>query len=222
MRFIRTSSFLAAVLSVALLAGCSTPAPVPPAVTPPPPPPAPPPAAAPVQSQPQNQDQDRQIVKGQFQQAIAFMQAGKDREATALFAKFAKLDPALASPHTNLGILFYREAKLDQAEAAFKDALRLDAKDYVAANYLGMLYRQQGRFSDSEAAYLQALGAKPDYGYAHLNLAILYDIYLDDLPKALDHYQEYQRISGDSDQQLAGWLADLRQRMKTLGEEPKP
>ncbi|MGA8146450.1 MAG: tetratricopeptide repeat protein [Gallionellaceae bacterium] len=225
MRFIRTSSFLAAVLAVALLAGCSTPAPVPPAVTAPPPQPAPP-LAAPVQSQSQNQDQDqdqdRQIVKGQFQQAIAFMRAGKDREATALFANIAKLDPALASPHTNLGILFYREAKLDQAEAAFKDALRLDAKDYVAANYLGMIYRQQGRFSDSEAAYLQALRAKPDYGYAHLNLAILYDIYLDNLPRALDHYQEYQRISGDSDQQLAGWLADLRQRMKTLGEEPKP
>ncbi len=161
-------------------------------------------------------------MKTQFEQAIAFMKAGQDKEASALFSNIAKLEPKLASPHTNLGILFHRQGKLEEAEAAFKQALQLDAKDYVAANYLGMIYRAQGKFSDAEAAYEQALAANPDYGYAHLNLAILYDIYLDNLPKALDHYQQYQRLSGDSDKQLVGWLADLRQRMKsTGGEDPQ-
>ena len=198
-----------------LVVGCSAPMPAPPTASPaasePPPPPV-----TPAQAEP------GKIVKVQFEQAIAFMQAGKDKEATALFANISELDPKLASPHTNLGILFYRDGKLQEAETAFKEALRLDDKDYIAANYLGMLYRAQGRFSDAEAAYKQALAAKPDYGYAHLNLAILYDIYLDNLPKALDHYQKYQQISGDSDQQLTGWLADLHQRMKSTDEDPKP
>lgn len=215
MRYIDCRPVLISALVVMLLAGCSAPMPAPPAASPPEPrsPPPPPPAA---------RSEPGKIVKVQFEQAIAFMQAGKDKEASALFSNITELDPKLASPHTNLGILYYREDKTQEAETAFKKALELDDKDYVAANYLGMIYRAQGRFSDAEAAYKQALAAKPDYGYAHLNLAILYDLYLDNLPKALDHYQQYQQISGDSNQQLKGWLADLQQRMKTTGEDPKP
>jgi tetratricopeptide (TPR) repeat protein len=217
MRFTDPRPVVNYALIALLVTGCSAPMPVPPTASPvAPAPPSPPVAAAPAQDEP------GKIVKVQFEQAIAFMRAGQDEKASALFANIAKLDPKLASPHTNLGILCYREGKPKEAEAAFKEALQLDAKDYVAANYLGMLYRAQGRFSDAEAAYEQALAAKPDYGYAHLNLAILYDIYLDDLPKALDHYEQYQRIDGDSDRQLTGWLADLRQRMKSTGEDPKP
>jgi Flp pilus assembly protein TadD len=211
MRFIDLRRAVNCTLLVALITGCSAPMPVPPPSAPKPPPPA-------AQQAPAPEDSGK-IVKTQFEQAIAFMKAGQDKEASALFSNIAKLEPKLASPHTNLGILFHRQGKLEEAEAAFKQALQLDANDYVAANYLGMIYRSQGKFGDAEAAYKQALAAKPDYGYAHLNLAILYDIYLDNLPKALDHYQQYQHLSGDSDKQLVGWLADLRQRMKSTGSE---
>jgi len=214
MRFIDPGIALNAALITLLLAGCSAPAPKPPAPsatsTPPPT------AAAPAPDAP------GKIVKTQFEQAISFMQSGQDKEANALFANIIKIDPQLASPHTNLGILYYREGKPKEAEAAFKQALQLDAEDYVAANYLGMIYRSEGRFSDAEAAYKQALAAKPDYGYAHLNLAILYDLYLDNLPRALDHYREYQRLNGDTDKRLAGWLADLHQRMKNTSEDSTP
>jgi tetratricopeptide (TPR) repeat protein len=215
MRFIDPRRAINCILLAALIAGCSAPMPVPPPVAPKPPPPT-------AQQAPAQEDSGK-IVKTQFEQAIAFMKAGQDEEASALFSNIAKLEPKLASPHTNLGILYHRQGKLEEAEAAFKQALQLDAKDYVAANYLGMIYRSQGKFGDAEAAYKQALAANPDYGYAHLNLAILYDIYLDNLPMALDHYKQYQRLSGDSDKQLVGWLADLRQRMKsTGGEDSKP
>ena len=217
MRFINPRPVVIHAFIAVLATACSAPMPTPPAVTP-----APsqtPPPSATVQPK---KDESLQIVKKKFEQAVGFMQDGKDKEATALFANISKLEPKLASPHTNIGILYYREGKLKEAEASFKEALRLDDKDYVAANYLGMLYRVQGRFSDAEAAYKQALAAKPDYGYAHLNLAILYDLYLDKLPEALDHYQQYQHIIGKSDKQLTGWLADLHQRMKSSDEDPKP
>ena len=217
MRFIDPRSALNCILLATVMAGCSAPMPVPPAA----PPPAATPAPAPVVAKPAPDATDK-IIKTQFEQAIDFMRAGKDKDAAALFTHISKLDSKLASPHTNLGILFYQEGKPQKAEAEFKQALDIDHKDYVAANYLGMLYRSQGRFHDAEAAYNKALAAKPDYAYAHLNLAILYDIYLDELPKALDHYQEYQRISGDSDKRLVGWLADLRQRMKNTNEASKP
>jgi Flp pilus assembly protein TadD len=210
MRFIDPRIAINAALIALVVAGCSAPAPKPPASAP-----TPPPAAV-------TPEAPGKIVKTQFAQAISFMQSGQDKEASALFTNIIKLEPRLASPHTNLGILYYREGKAKEAETAFKQALQLDAKDYVAANYLGMIYRTEGRFSDAEASYKQALAAKPDYGYAHLNLAILYDLYLDNLPQALDHYREYQRLNGDTDKRLVGWLADLRQRMKNSSEDSSP
>jgi tetratricopeptide (TPR) repeat protein len=214
-------------LAAALLAGCSAPLPVPPTAPPvqalaPSQPAAAPAAPEPAAATPSATSGPSEALQKQFAQAVVAMQGAQDQAATALFADIAKQDPQLASPHTNLGILFYREGRLAEAEAAFKDALQRDPKDYVAANYLGMIYRGSGRFSEAEAAYQQALAAKPDYGYAHLNIAILYDLYLGDLAKALDHYQQYQQLGGDSDPQLAGWLADLQQRMKSAGEITKP
>lgn len=156
-------------------------------------------------------------VKKQFAKAVSAMQDGKDKQATDLFTEIAKQDPQLASPHTNLGILLYREGRLPEAETAFKEALQRSDKDYVAANYLGMIYRIQGRFAEAQAAYEQALAAKPDYAYAHLNMAILYDLYMGKLDQALDHYQQYQQSVSDADPRLAGWLADLQQRMKNTG-----
>lgn len=201
-----------ALLAGTLLAGCSTPQPVPPAAAPPPvAAPRPAPAAAAPRPAPSA------TLKRQFTQAVAAMQDGKDERAATLFTAIAQQHPELASPHTNLGILHYRAGRLAEAEAAFKEALKRDDKDYVAANYLGMIYRAQGRFDQARAAYLQALAAKPDYAYAHLNIAILYDLYRGELDRALDHYQQYQQAAGGDDRQLAGWLADLQLRLKHTG-----
>ncbi len=202
----------------AALAACSAPMPAPPSI----PAPAKPAAAAPPVPAAAVGAEPSEAVKDQFAKAVDAMKAGKDDQAISLFTDIAKQNPQLASPYTNLGVLFYRQKRLAEAEAALKEALQRDGKDYVAANYMGMTYRALGRFSDARSAYEQALTAKPDYAYAHLNLAILYDLYLGDLTKALDHYQQYRQLVGDTDPQLAGWLTDLEQRMKTAGGSAKP
>ena len=162
------------------------------------------------------------VLKKQFAEAVEAMKDGKDEQAVELFNGIAQQNPGLASPHTNLGILYYRQGRLDQAEAAFKEALKHDDKDYVAANYLGMIYRLQGRFGEAKAAYLQALAAKPDYALAHLNIAILDDLYIGELDQALEHYRQYQQDGGANDPRLPGWLADLEQRIKNAGGKTPP
>lgn len=223
-RFInKPSSLHGAALLLALLAGCAAPAPKP--VTPPvesvvnaPAAETDAPAAAPVEPAPPS------AAELQLQQAIAALNDRQEQQAETLFKVLADDHPQLASPRTNLGILYFRRGQPAEAEQFFKQAIAINGKDYVAHNYLGILYRQQGKFNDARAEYEAALAARPDHAYAHLNLAMLYDLYLGDLLKAREHYQRYQQLHGADDERLAGWLADLQQRINSgpTTEQPSP
>ena len=204
-RFIKQPGAWAAVLLAALAAGCSAPMPAPPPVEPPV---SAPPVEAPV-AEPARPSE----TELEFRRAVAALNAKQDEQAEALFEALAQKHPELASPRTNLGIIYFRRGRLAEAETAFKQAIERHAQDFVAHNYLGIIYRNQGKFDEARRAYQQALAANADYPYAHLNLAILYDLYLGELDKALEHYQRYQRLQAGDDARLVGWLADLRQRI---------
>ena len=99
-------------------------------------------------------------------------------------------------------------------------SLELDSTNPVALNRLGMIKRRAGDFAAAEAAWLGAIAANPEYPYAWYNLGVLYDLYLQDLPAALEHYQAYQRLEGggDGDATVALWIADLETR---IGSHPQ-
>jgi hypothetical protein len=59
---------------------------------------------------------------------------------------------------------------------------------------------------------LSAIAAEPNYAPAHLNLGVLYDLYMGEPQKALDQYQRYLEIAGEN-KQIAGWVVELRKRV---------
>ena len=62
--------------------------------------------------------------------------------------------------------------------------------------------------------YLQAIKHKSDYAIAYLNLGILYDLYLQELNDALDHYKQYQTMTNNNDKLVDKWIIDLEHRIK--------
>jgi tetratricopeptide (TPR) repeat protein len=153
----------------------------------------------------------------QYTQALQLMKAGKAGDAELEFKQLALAYPDFTGPQLNLGLLYLQSARLTEAQAAFTGVLEhgpgnAAAATAVAANELGITDRKLGKFGAAETAYLKALEVEPDYAAAHLNLGVLYDLYLGEPQKALEQFERYVAIAGEN-KQVAGWVAELHKRV---------
>ena len=148
----------------------------------------------------------------QYAQALQMMKSGQSTDAELEFKQLAVAYPQFAGPQLNLGVLYLKESRLPDAEAAFKAALQIAPANPVAGNELGIVERRLGKFGDAESAYRKAIAAEPNYAAAHLNLGVLYDLYLSEPRKALEQFERYIEIAGDN-KQVGGWVVELRKRV---------
>jgi Tfp pilus assembly protein PilF len=149
-----------------------------------------------------------------FQRAVTMLNSKEYEQAAGLLEKVIEQSPGVTAPYINLAIAYRHLDKPKQAEMHLKAALDLMPTHPVACNEYGMLYRKTGRFNEARAMYEKALERFPEYYPVHRNLAILCDLYLDDLNCALEHYEIYGRAVPE-DGQVQMWITDLRNRLKS-------
>jgi Flp pilus assembly protein TadD len=150
-------------------------------------------------------------VRADYDNATRLLQQQKFAEGIALLSKVAESAPLAIAPHIDLGIAYSRTGDLERAMASLQQALKLDPDHPIALNEIGMVYRKQGRFADARASYEKALAVYPSFHYADRNLAILCDLYLQDMACALEHYEAY-RLAVPDDQEASKWIADVQAR----------
>ncbi len=150
-------------------------------------------------------------TRADYDNAVRVLEQKQYDQGVVLLLKVAQAAPDVSAPQVDLGIAYSRSGDLDKAEASLKRALEINPRQPVAYNELGMVYRRKGQFAAARANYEQALAVYPGFHFARLNLAILCDVYLADVPCALDNYLAYQQAVPD-DAQAAAWLADWRAR----------
>ena len=161
-------------------------------------------------------------ARADYERALAVLKvAGREREAEQALLTLGRAYPNLSGPQANLGILYFRLGKFEEAEQALTQAIKLNPKHPAYYNQLGIVYRARGRFDDARKAYEKALQVDTNYKKAHLNIGILYDLYLNDLAKALFHYQRYQQLNTPEDKQVAKWIVDLNQRTRSADKAAK-
>jgi tetratricopeptide (TPR) repeat protein len=156
-------------------------------------------------------------ARAQFESALAAQRAEQWPEAERQFAQMLEKYPYLSGPALNLASIYAQTQRPQLAEEHYQSALRINPDNFAAGVQYGVWLRKQGRFADAEAVYLKTLERNPDYADAHLNLAILYDLYLGRLAPALEHYQHYLAASGATDSPVQGWVADLERRLQRGG-----
>jgi tetratricopeptide (TPR) repeat protein len=148
----------------------------------------------------------------QYEQALQLMKGGRNADAELEFKQLALSYPQFAGPQLNLGLIYLHDSRLAEAEAAFKAAVQLSPNNPIAGNELGITLRKLGKFTEAETAYQRTIAAEPNYAPAHLNLGVLYDLYLAEPQKALDQFERYIAIAGEN-KQVAGWVVELRKRV---------
>jgi tetratricopeptide (TPR) repeat protein len=172
------------------------------------------PASENVQQQKAPVTEEKAIDTEMYQQGLDALALNDFSSARNIFQQFIKENPTLSGAYTNLALIDYKQEKYDQAFKLIEIALSINPQQAAAFHLRAQLYLQQGKIKRARDDYLMALKLKPDYINAHYNLALLYDIYLQEIALAVEHYNKYLSLITEKDSATREWVNHLKNTLK--------
>ena len=148
-----------------------------------------------------------------YKNAIVALNNNELAKAEKLFISMSERQPNIAGSWANLALISIKQDNLAQAEIYAKTALEKNPNMPQALNLSGYLAQKKGAINIAKSYYLQAISHKSDYALAHYNLALVYDVYLQDIAKAIEHYQFYLAYNEQQDENTENWLEGLQATM---------
>lgn len=157
-----------------------------------------------------------------LQQAAAEEDSGEQQQQHQAAADFwqalSQQYPQYPGVWSNLALSHYRLGNYDASLESLVRAHDIDAEYCPAFKLKALVQRQLGKFSDAESSYLAAAECAPEDADIPYNLGILYDLYLNDLEKALVQYRKAQSLISGEDAMLAIWIPDLERRCSVAAD----
>lgn len=148
-----------------------------------------------------------------FDQGIDALAVKDYARAERIFRQLARDNPKLSGPFANLALIQFKQGDLSQARTLVGKAIALNPLQFQAYHLRAQIKLQQGEIHESREDYEKAIALYPDYLNAHYNLALLYDIYLQEIALAIEHYTIYLALLGKDDERTREWINHLK---KTL------
>lgn len=141
--------------------------------------------------------------------ALAQLAGGKPEKAQDDLRRLAKARPDYLGVWINLATAFYKNDRLDEAMDALSRAEELSPEAAEIYNLSGLIAVDRGDYKAAEQHYLTALTLDNEYSDAHYNIALLYDVFYQDLAKAVSHYNRYLALTGSEDATTVSWVKQL-------------
>ena len=147
-----------------------------------------------------------------YDKALDLIRQGKDDQALQKLQNLAMHNPLYSGPVLNEGLIYLKLGKYGSALKTLEAAVSINPLNPYAWNALGTALRYNGQFNEAKQAYEHAINLDGQYARAHFNLAVLAELYLQDLPLALKQYQMYQSLQTTPDPVVNRWMTDLSRR----------
>lgn len=145
-----------------------------------------------------------------YKDAIIALNNNELDKAEELFIQMTEHQPNIAGSWANLALIKIKKSDFFQANTYIRIALEKNPNMPQALNLSGYLAQKKGEINVAKSFYMQAISNKPDYSLAHYNLALIYDTYLQNITKAIEHYQLYLAYNTQKDETTQSWLEGLK------------
>ncbi len=147
-----------------------------------------------------------------FVSARRAFQNGESHRAKKLLEQLVVDDKSLAGPWVILGDIAKLDNMLEQSVSHYAKAIAINKFNVNAYIRLAKRQREQGQFLRAQNTYVKSLSVWKDFPESHLNLAILYDLYLNKSLLAQRHLEAYQFLTNGQDKKTTRWLSEIQQR----------
>lgn len=148
----------------------------------------------------------------QFIQAKRYLKTNDERGARNVLSSIIENDKRVSGPHVLLGDLELQAGELENAISHYEQALAVNSRNVNAYLKLAEARRQHGDYGIAQNVYAKALAVWPDFPEAHLNLGVLYDVYLNQPEKAQRHIEAFLFLVGGNDSQAHDYLVEIMSR----------
>jgi tetratricopeptide (TPR) repeat protein len=150
------------------------------------------------------------------------MGASRSREAFRRSLEFATLNPADASAHYNLGLLYLERGERAEAEWSFRKAIEVDARETDAYYQLGRIAREAGRLTVALQHFERVIEQDPAHSHHEIWREVGQLYYAagqyDDALAMLDRFQ-HERPSDGEGRYWRGMVLDrLNRRQEAIAE----
>lgn len=148
-----------------------------------------------------------------YDQALVYMKSLSFKQAAVIFNRLLVTYSELAGAYVNLAIIEEANGNHEQAISYYNKALEINPNNVDALIQQSLLKQEQGKFKEMERYLLTAEAVDPSNETVQYNLAVLYELYLQDYDEAIDHYKNYVSLSSNEDvETVKRWILLLERK----------
>lgn len=155
------------------------------------------------------------IAKGSvllFIEAKKAKRKGNLKQAKQKLEIITKRDESLSGPWVMLGDIAVEQKDFKTAESHYQKAIQINDDNINAYVALAKVQRLMGEFHVAQNTLALALKVWPDFPEAHLNLGVLYDLYLNQPKQAQMHMEAYLFLNNYKNKQAIAWYQEVQSR----------